>query len=152
FDMSEPVDFAEIEMPPRPSAEPAAKPNVVPNDQLTAILHELQRMKRDKIVLAIEDAQAKEYRDGQLIVTFGGGDRLSNTYATWLRESANLFREIGENLFRLPIRVEVKISGQVEKRLDENELKKQERRERALQNPAVKIVLEKMRGELQDVR
>jgi hypothetical protein len=143
--MSEPVDFPESTSPPAQETTPV---NSAPGRELDSILHELHRMKRGFIATAIEDAQNKQYRDAQLTVTFGKED----AYAKRLRESAILFREIGERLFGHPVQIIVKISGQVEAHIDEAELKRRQRNEGVLQNPAVKIVIEKMRGELFDVR
>lgn len=141
FDMSMPVDFADMELP-APPAPPAA--GVAAGREIEAIMNELQRMKRGLVAMAIEDAQARGFRDGLLSVTFGADD----VFAKRLRESAALFREIGERLFSQPIRLEVKISGAAEEHLDEGELKQRQMREQALQNPAVKLILEKTRGEL----
>lgn len=106
-------------------------------------------MKRGLVAMALEDALATEYRDGALIVTYGAEDVLAKR----LRDSSALFREIGERLFGHPIRIEVKIGGgerggQVEQRIDEADLKRRQLQERALQNPAIKTILEKTRGEL----
>ncbi|MGH9846756.1 MAG: DNA polymerase III subunit gamma/tau [Blastocatellia bacterium] len=140
FDMSMPVDFAEPDLSP---AQPPAS-GVTAGREVEAILNELQRMKRALVVTAVEDALARAFHDDRLVVTFGSDD----VFARRLRESAALFREIGERLFGRPIRLEVKISGQVEERVDEGELKQRQLRELALQNPAVRIILEKTRGDL----
>jgi hypothetical protein len=46
----------------------------------------------------------------------------------------------------------VKISGRVEERLDESELKRRSERERAMQNPAVRLIVEKTRAEVLSVK
>ena len=151
FDLSEPIDMPEFDNP-APRLQAAAPPRaatVTAGREIDAITSELQRMKRGLVAMALEDALATEYRDGALIVTYGAEEVLTKR----LRDSSALFREIGERLFGHPIRIEVKIGGgetggQVEQRVDEAELKRRQLRERALQNPAVKTILEKTRGEL----
>jgi hypothetical protein len=147
FDLSEPMDFSEPDAPPAPRVSSAAPLPTPANSEIDAILHELQRMKRGLVAMAIEDAQAREYRDGRLFVTFGSED----VFAKRLRESANLFREIGDRIFGRPISLEVKISGQIETQMDETELKRRQRHELAMRNPAIKLILEKTRGELLSV-
>jgi hypothetical protein len=44
--------------------------------------------------------------------------------------------------------VEVKISGQLEDRVDEAELKRRQLQERATQNPAARLILDQTRGEI----
>ncbi len=148
FDMSVPMDFAEPNFAPATPAQSPSPGNLMggisAGGEVEAILNELQRLKRGLVAMAIEDAQARKFRDDQLIVTFGSDD----VFAKRLRESAALLREIGERLFGRPIRLGVKISGEVEERIDEGELKQRQLRERAMQNRAVKIILEKTRGEL----
>ena len=152
FDMSVPMDFAEPDFAPAPPAQSPSPGNLMggisAGREIEAILNELQRLKRGLVAMAIEDAQARTFHDDQLIVTFGGDD----VFAKRLRESATLFREIGERLFGRPIRLAVKISGEVEEQVDEGELKQRQLRERAMQNPAVRIILEKTRGDLLWVR
>jgi hypothetical protein len=65
-----------------------------------------------------------------------------------VRESGQLFRDIGARILGRPINLVVKISGQVEERVDEAELKRRGLRERAMQNPAVRLITEKTRAEL----
>ena len=84
-----------------------------------------------------------------MTVTFGKDDAIAKR----VRDSGTLFRTIGEKLFGQPIRVEIVISGQaVEKTVDEAGLKRQELKERAMQNPAVRRVMEEFRGEVVWVR
>ena len=126
----------------------AATTTVEKGREVEAILKELQRINRGLIQTALEDAQNHEYRDGTLIVTFGSED----TFARRLRDSGTLFREIGERIFGQPLRIEVKISGQVEEWIDEAEVKRQQLRERAMQNPAVRLIIEQTRGEIVSVQ
>jgi len=79
-----------------------------------------------------------------LTVTFGNDDVLAKR----VRDSGQLFRDIGARLLGRPINLAVKISGQVEERIDEAELKRRGLRERAMQNPAVRLIMEKTKAEL----
>jgi DNA polymerase-3 subunit gamma/tau len=152
FDQGEP-DFAP---PPRsarseakPSGPPAAAPAIERGREVEAIRSEIQRLNRGLLLTAFEDAQSLEYSDGKLIATFASDD----VFAKRLRESGALFREIGERLFSHPLRVEVRINGQAaQARVDEAAQARDWLRERALNNPAVRAVIEKFRGELIDVR
>jgi DNA polymerase-3 subunit gamma/tau len=112
--------------------------------EVEAILKEVQKMNRGFVLTALEDAQKLEFRDGTLVITFGNDD----VFAKRARDSGQLFREIGARLFGRPINVEVKISGQVEEQIDEAELKRQRLRERAMQNPAVRLIVEKTKAEI----
>jgi DNA polymerase-3 subunit gamma/tau len=154
FDQTEPVDMPDLEAisysqeQPRPSAaavqaQPGGSP-IAQGREVEAILKELQRLNRGLVYTALEDAQKVEYRDGKLIAVFGAEDM----FARRLRESGALFREIGERLFGRPLTVEVGIGGQMEERVDEAELQRSRLRERAMQNPAVKLILEQTRGEI----
>ncbi len=116
--------------------------------EIEAILQELRQNKKPLVAMAVEDAQDRSFHDGTLRVTFGAED----VFAKRVRDSAPVFREIGERLFGRPIRVEVVISGQVEVQVNEAEVKKRELNARAEQNPAVKLILEKTRGEIVSVR
>lgn len=89
-----------------------------------------------------------EFRDGVLTVTLGNDD----IFAKRLRDSGQIFRDIGARILGRPINLVVKISGQVEERIDEAELKRRNERERAMQNPAVRLIMEKTRAELLSVK
>ena len=96
--------------------------------------------------MALEDAQGKRYQNGVLTVLFGKDDAVAKR----LRDSGTLFRSIGEKLFGQPLRVEVQISdnGETEKIVDQTALKRQELKEAALQNSAVRRVLDEFKGEI----
>ncbi len=118
--------------------------SATPGREVEAILKEIQRMNRGLVLAALEDAEALEFRDGTLAITFRGDD----VFAKRVRDSGQLFREIGGRIFGRPINLEVKISGQVEERIDQAELERRRLRERAMQNPAVRLIMEKTRAEL----
>ncbi len=155
LDLMEPDDPFEFEppLPPRPVSttkqqpQPTASP-ISTGREVEAIQKEVQKMNRGLVLTALEDAQALEFRDGTLIATFGNEDM----FAKRLRESGQLFRDLGERLFGQPIKIEVKISGQIEERVDEAEIKRRQLRERAMQSPAVRLIVEKTRAEILSVR
>ncbi|MBO0724878.1 MAG: DNA polymerase III subunit gamma/tau [Blastocatellia bacterium] len=118
--------------------------SIAPGHEVEAILKEIQKMKLGLVLTALEDAQSLEFRDGVLTATFGADDM----FAKRLREGGQLFRDIGARLLGRPINLAVKISGQVEERIDEAELKRRGLRERAMQNPAVRLIMEKTRADL----
>lgn len=119
---------------------------VASGKEVEAILKEIQKLNRPLVLIALEDAQSISYQNGTLTVTFGneGGSPKR------IRDSAALFRTVGEKVFGQPIRVEVQITGgnTVEKPVDETEVKRQQLKEAAMQNPAVRRVLEEFRGEV----
>jgi DNA polymerase-3 subunit gamma/tau len=166
FDLSVPVDLPDTdfgfpdESPVRQSVRstkpvttkpstvitPQASSPVAAGKEVEAIVREVQKLNRPLVQMALEDAvRSPEYHDGVLTVTFSKDDAIAKR----VRDSGTLFRTIGEKLFGQPIRVEIVISGQaVEKVVDEAVLKRQELKERALQNPAVRRVMEEFRGEV----
>ena len=105
-------------------------------------------MNRGLVLTALEDAQGLEFRDGVLTATFGNDDVLAKR----VRDSGQLFRDIGQRLFGRPLNLEVRISGQVEKRIDEAELKRQGEYNQAMQNPAVRLIREITKAELLSVK
>jgi hypothetical protein len=147
YDPTEPEDEFESEIgqpPPRAAqAESGAAP-VTAGREVEAILKEIQKMNRGLVLAALEDAQSLEYREGVLSITLGSDDVLAKR----VRDSGQFFREIGERLFGKPIKLDVRISGQVEERIDEAESKRRSLRERAMQNPAARLIMEKTKAEL----
>ncbi|MBO0857824.1 MAG: DNA polymerase III subunit gamma/tau [Chloracidobacterium sp.] len=117
---------------------------ITPGREVEAILKEVQKMKLGLALTALEDAQSLEFRDGVLTATFGADDILAKR----LREGGQIFRDIGARLLGRPINLVVKISGQVEERIDEPESERRGLRERAMGNPAVRLIMEKTRAEL----
>jgi len=150
FDLAPPDDLFEPEpvrtprpvSTPKPQTPPDAPP-VSAGREVEAILKEIQKLNRPLVMTALEDAQL-EFRDGTLTVTFGADD----VFTKRVRDSHQLFREIGERLFGQPIKLEVRISGQVEERIDEDELKRRQLRARAMQSPAVRLIIEKTKAEI----
>ncbi|HWQ33034.1 MAG TPA: DNA polymerase III subunit gamma/tau [Blastocatellia bacterium] len=113
-----------------------------------AVCAELERLNRHALVTALEDAQSINYDEGRLIVTMPQEDILARR----LRDSSAIFSEIGQRLFGQPMRIEVLISGQSSARIDEAAEAKARLREEALKIPAVRLLVEKFRGEVTDVR
>jgi len=151
FELTEPDDLYEPETvhslgqsPSREANTQASGVSVIPGREVEAILNEIQKMNRRLIHTALEDAQGLEFRDGTLAVTFGNND----VFAKRVRDSGQLFRDIGARLFGKPVNLEVRISGQAEKRVDEDELKRRSLSERVMQNSAVRLIMEKTRAEL----
>jgi DNA polymerase-3 subunit gamma/tau len=151
FDPKEPDGLYESEAvqpprqaPPRETQTQSGAVSITPGQEVEAILKEVRRMNRGLVLTALEDAQGLEFRDGALTATFGNDD----VFARQVRSSGQLFRDIGQRLFGRPVDLVVKISGQVEERIDEAELKRRGLRERAMQNPAVRLIMEKTRAEL----
>jgi DNA polymerase-3 subunit gamma/tau len=150
FDLAPPDDLFEPEpvRTPRPVSTPKLQTppgatTISAGREVEAILKEIQKMNRPLVMTALEDAQL-EFQDGTLTATFGADD----VFTKRVRDNHQLFREIGERLFGQPVKLEVKISGQVEERIDEAELKRRQLRARAMQSPAVRLIVEKTKAEI----
>ncbi len=127
----------------------ALAPKVEPDREIRAIRAELERLNRGLLLTALEDAQSLEFADGKLIATFARED----VFAKRVRASGTIFREIGERLFGTPIRVVVNIAQQMEvARPDETLSPRDQLRERALNNPTVRAIMEKFKAELVGVQ
>ncbi len=158
MDLSEPVDPSDSE--PMFSTgsnagrrQTANKPNlpqtaVASGQELGAIMKELHRLNRGLVLTSIDDAQQVEFRDNTLIVTFA----TENLFAKRLRDSGTLFKDVGQRLLNVPVRIDVRISGQIEERVDEAEVKLKQMNEQALQSQAVRLILEQTRGEILSVK
>ncbi len=154
FDQTEPLDLIEPDQPwsarPKRPAQIAKAPaetapvSVPAGHEVDAILLELQRLNRGLVLTALEDAQNLKYQDGVLTASFGTEDM----FAKRVRESGVLFRSLGEKLFGQPLRVEVKISGQTEEHVDEEQVKRHKLREQAMSSKAVRLILQETRGEI----
>jgi hypothetical protein len=143
----------EIEKPtqnPPPGSTPVREPEQSSAEshnsvnEVEAIFNELQRRNRPLVLAALEDASQIEYRNGELIATFIGESILMRR----ISDSATLFREIGEKLFGHPIRIQVKTSGQAANQIDEAESNRRQLHERAMKNPAARLLIEQTRGEI----
>jgi DNA polymerase-3 subunit gamma/tau len=155
FDLTEPDNLYEPEsvQPPQQISAPKLKTQsdatpVSAGREVEAILNEVQKMNRGLVMTALEEAQALEFREGALIAIFGADD----VFAKRVRDSGQLFRDLGQNLFGQPVIIEVKISGQAEERIDEAEMKQRQLRQRAMQNPAVRLIVEKTKAEILSVK
>ncbi len=103
FDPTEPDGLyeAEVVQPPRQAAPretqtQSGAASITPGNEVEAILKELQKMNRGLVQAALEDAQGREFQDGALTVTFGNDD----VFAKRVRDSGQLFRDIGQRLFQ----------------------------------------------------
>ena len=135
---------------PHSAAKPAAapRPAVKPGYEIGAIKLELEKRRKPLIVMALEDARV-EYHDGNLIATFVS----ENMFSKRLKESADLFREIGEQLLGQPLRIEVKLNGEaVVTPVQETKQARETLIESVKGNPAVKMLLETFRGEIVEVQ
>jgi DNA polymerase III subunit gamma/tau len=137
-----------------PSAPPVARIGAAPpaanganGNEIESILHELKRINRGLILTALEGASLA-YRDWTLIATFSSDD----AFAKRLRESTVLFRSIGETLFGRPLRIEIRINGEVVTAANEKATERDRLHERAMQIPAVRQFIEMTRGEIVYVR
>jgi DNA polymerase-3 subunit gamma/tau len=173
FDQMEPEEYAEPErtVPRRPEPRsvnptaaipstptaPAALVSAAGNNgastvargrEVEAIIAELDKLNRGLLVTALEDAQSLSYADGVLTINFAG----ENVFAGRLRDSGSLFRGLGERLLGVPLRLDVRVGGAAnDPQAPAPKSKRDELRERALENPAVKRFVEKFRGEVIDV-
>lgn len=132
------------QLPPREAQTESGAVPVTAGREVEVILNELHRMNRLLVLTAIEDAQAREFRDGALTVTYSSND----VFAQRARDNSQLFRDIGQRLFGRPVDLVVKISGQVEERIDDAESKRRDEHELAMQNPAVRLIKEIFRAEI----
>ncbi len=135
---------------PAPQAPIQTSSQVTPGKEVEAVLKEIQKLNRQSVLVALEEASGLSYQNGILTATFGS----EGIFPKRVRDSATLFRTVGEKLFGHAIRVEVKISGgqATEKPANEIEIKRQQLKDAALQNPAVLLVKEVFHGEIVSVR
>ncbi len=146
MERSIPSDVPKKVSAPATNNSASSLPQVVPGREVESILKEIQKLNRPLVLIALEDAQSMNYQNGILTVTFGS----EGSSPKRVRDSATLFRTVGEKVFGQAIRVEVQITGgnTVEKPVDQTEIKRQQLKEAAMQNPAVRRVLEEFRGEV----
>ena len=116
--------------------------------EVESICAELDRLNRGLLLTALEEAQSIEYAEGRLIVTFGN----ESVFAARLRDSLSFFRELGQRLFGQPMRIEVRLNeAGAAAAADQAKQTDELLRQRALNNPTVRMFLEKFRGEVVDV-
>ncbi len=144
-------DWGEPQLAARP---PARKPTVAParsavmsGEELQAIRNELETRKQHLLVTALEDAQLV-YEPGLLRITMASDD----VWAKRLREAATTFRDIGVHLFGQPLRVELSFNSQVTSLINDAAQARATALEQAKQNPAVRMLLGKFKGEIVNVR
>jgi hypothetical protein len=159
FDELPPDDLSESAFAPAKTARPvkaAAKLSVsapsparakIVGNEVEAILAELNRLNRTLLVMAFEDAQVS-YAAGKLSFVFASEDVICKK----VRESAAVFRELGEKLFGQPLNLEVRVSGEVTQVVDEAAQARAQQLAQANQNPAVQLLLDKFKGEIMSVR
>lgn len=168
FEQFEPLDVDEFDPPfqhsaPRPSAPrpaassppvtapPAAAAGAPANGrEVEAIIAELERLNRGLLQTALEEAREVSYADGVLRVVFAD----ENVFASRLRDSQSFFRSLGERLWSRPLRIDVRVGtgGSAGPAAAQAEAKPEDDlRARALGNPAVRLFIEKFRGEVIDV-
>lgn len=133
----------------KPAAASASSPARAPvlGAEVEAILAELNRLNRTLLVMAFEDAQVS-YIAGKLSFVFASEDVICKK----VRESAAVFRELGEKLFGQPLNLEVRISSEVTQTVDEAAQARAQQLAQANQNPAVRLLLDKFKGEIVSVR
>ena len=129
------------------SGSPRPAP-VTSGSEVQAILAELDRLNRHSLVTTLEDAQSISYAGGKLTVALASDDFLAKR----LRESDSVFRDLGQRMFGQPVSLEVLTGGQSAARMNEAEEAKAKMREEAMKYPAVRMLVEKFRGEIVDVR
>jgi len=126
----------------------ASSVSVAPGQEIEAIKMELEKRRKPLIVMALEEARVA-YEEGKLIATFAS----ENAFSKRLKDSADLFREVGEYLLGQPLRLEVKLNGEaVVTPLQESRQAREKLIESVKDNPAVKMLLETFRGEIVDVQ
>ncbi|HEX4950246.1 MAG TPA: DNA polymerase III subunit gamma/tau [Blastocatellia bacterium] len=146
-------DEPEADEAPAPvpaAAKPAAapRPAIVAGHEIGTLKMELEKRRKPLVVMALEEAQVI-YNDGKVIATFAS----ENTFSKRLRESGDLFREIGEQLFGQPLRIEVKLNGEAALTpAQESQQARETLLESVKSNPAVKMLLDTFRGEIVDVQ
>ena len=164
---SEPPDFPDLDLggdapaddwdePPFAARQSAHKSAVVPiaarlvvmsGEEIQAIRNELETRKQHLLVTALEDGQLA-YEPGLLRITMASDD----VWAKRLREAAITFRDIGVHLFGQPMRVELSFDSQVTSLINEAAQARATAVEQAKQNPAVRMLLGKFKGEIVNVR
>ena len=130
------------------NAAPTVRASIKPGYEIGALKTELEKRRKTLIVMALEEAKVV-FEDGKFTATFPAEDAFSKR----LRESTQLFREIGEQLFGQPLQIVVKISGEeVVTPVHEAKQTREKMIESVKNNPAVQALLDTFRGEIIDVQ
>ena len=131
-----------------PPIQIAQRPMIAAGREVASIKLELEKRRRPLVVMALEEAQSS-YSNGQLTVIFATDD----SFAKRLRENIPLLREVAEQLLGMPVKVEVKIGGEVRvSPKQEVQQVKDNLIDTVKNNPAIKNLLETFRGEILEVK
>ncbi len=131
-----------------PPIQIAQRPMIAAGREVASIKLELEKRRRPLVVMALEEAQSS-YSNGQLTVIFATDD----SFAKRLRENIPLLREVAEQLLGMPVKVEVKIGGEVRvSPKQEMQQVKDNLIDNVKNNPAIKNLLETFRGEILEVK
>lgn len=163
FDDYAPSDpFEPLRQSPAPSSfnrlsESAAAPapakanghaRVAAGREIPAIRAELEQRRKNLLEAALDEA-AVTFSNGTLKAIFAS----DNAFARRLRESTEIFKEIGLKLFSEPIKIRVEINGAAApSQVDEAKLARERLHIQAMQNPIVKSIIEIFRGEIIEVK
>jgi hypothetical protein len=150
FDDAPPMDWNEPAFTPRAAARTSPAPargRIAAGEEIEAIRRELETRKQHLLVTALDEAQLV-YEPGVLRVTMASDD----VWAKRLREAAHTFRDIGTNLFGQPLRIELVFNSQVGALINEQAASRAAAHEQAKQNAAVRLLLDKFKGEIVHVR
>jgi DNA polymerase III gamma/tau subunit len=126
------------------------RPSIISGEEVRAIKDELSNRKQHLLVTALEDAHAA-YEPGLLRVTMAN-DANDGVWANRLREAAATFRDVGSHLFGRPLRVELTFNSEVAASTQNEAQARTAAHEQAKQNPAVRLLLDKFKGEIVNVR
>ena len=139
-------NFDDRDVSPPPQTVP--RPSIAAGREVASIKLELEKRRRPLVVMALEEAQSS-YSNGQLTVVFSTDD----TFAKRLRESILLLREVAEQLLGIPVKVDIKIGGEVRvSPKQEVQQVKDNLIDNVKNNPAIKNLLETFRGEILEVK
>ncbi|HYE71748.1 MAG TPA: hypothetical protein VEF04_00395, partial [Blastocatellia bacterium] len=121
---------------------------VSPGREIPAIRAELEQRRKNLLEAALDEATVS-FSNGTLTAIFAS----DNAFARRLRESTEIFKEIGQKLFGEPIKIRVEINGAAApSQIDEAKLARERLHAQAMQNPTVKSIIEIFRGEIIEVK
>jgi len=140
--LEEPPEFIAYE-----SVQSREQASSEPVEMIHRIRAELERQKRGVLITALEDAQSVVADADRLIATYRCEDQLSKM----LRNSDEVFRDIGQRLIGKPLIIEIRTSGD-EPLVNATRLAKEKQRARVNANPALRLVVDNLGGEIIDIR